>query len=383
MKRETDDVFEPASKKLVSARRIIVKIGSALVVDQATGKIRESWLELLAEDIARLRGRGQDVAVVSSGAVAVGRYALDLHQERLRRADWQAAAAVGQIQLAKAYRETYARHGLTVAQVLLTLDDATEKQRMAGLRATLIRLLTLQAVPVVNENDAIARKAASFGDNDRLAARAAQLIGGDTVVLLSNVAGLYTADPHQTSNATLISDVHDVTAEIERMASGARPGYSSGGMASKIAAARAALASGCTMIIADGRDARPLSAIDAGCPCTWFHPSTAARAARKTRIATTLRPFGALVVDNAAARELRLGRNLYVPEVRSCDGDFSRGDAIVIRNTCGNEAGRGLSIYSSEELRCIMRRSRIDAGEPLGWGCLDVVVHKDDLALTE
>ncbi|SPP98234.1 glutamate 5-kinase [Bradyrhizobium vignae] len=381
--RESERLFRPTSRKLESARRIVVKIGSALIVDQATGRVREPWLEMLADDVARLRGRGQDVAVVSSGAVAVGRYALDLHQKTLRKTEWQAAAAVGQIQLAKAYREAFARHRLTAAQILLTLDDTTEKKRMAGVRATLIRLLTLQAVPVVNENDAVARNIASFGDNDRLAARAARLIEGDTLVLLSNVAGLYSADPHESSSATLITDVNNVTAEIEQMAGSARSGYSSGGMVTKLVAGKMALASGCTMIIADGRDPYPLSAIDDGSQCTWFRPSTAARVARKTRIATTLRPLGALVVDNAAVNQLRSGEGLCIPEVRSFDGDFGRGDAIVIRDICGHEVARGLSIYSSAEIRRITRRSGLGTGWPLTAGSLDLIVHSDDLVLTD
>ncbi|WP_164935264.1 glutamate 5-kinase [Bradyrhizobium zhanjiangense] len=272
----------PTPRRLASARRITVKIGSALILDQAGGAIREEWLDSLADDIARLRGRGQDVAVVSSGAVAIGRHALDLHQNTLSKTDRQAAAAVGQVQLARAYTETFARHRLTVAQILLTPDDTTERHRLANVSATLINLLNFQTIPVVNENDAITSCGASFGDNDRLAARTAQLIGSDILVLLSNVAGLYSADPYESSSTVLIREVHNVTPEIEQMAGGARPGYSAGGMISKLVAARMALASGCTMIIADGRDTHPLSAIDAGKPCTWFHPSPAAPIARKT-----------------------------------------------------------------------------------------------------
>ncbi|QOZ23926.1 glutamate 5-kinase [Bradyrhizobium sp. CCBAU 51753] len=368
---------------LASARRIVVKVGSALIVDSASGKIRESWLEMLAEDVARLRGRGQDVAVVSSGAVAIGRYALDLHQKTLSRADRQAAAAVGQMHLARMYKETFGRSRLTTAQLLLTLDDTTERQRLLSVRATLIKLLSLRAVPVVNENDAITGSTASFGDNDRLAARAARLIGSDALVLLSNVAGLYSADPNTSSTAILIKEIHDLTPEIERMATGARSGYSSGGMVTKLVAARMALASGCTVIIADGRDAHPLSAIDAGKACTWFHPSTAARIARKTWIAGTLKPAGVLVINNSAVTQLRLGRSLYVVGVISSHGDFARGDAVVIRDVHGLEVARGLSIYSSTELRCITWRFGIEARPPFSCRKLEQIVHKDDLTLSE
>ncbi|MCK1634632.1 glutamate 5-kinase [Bradyrhizobium sp. 162] len=371
--------FDAPVSRLASARRIILKVGSALIVDQASGEMREPWLETLAEDIAQLRRRGQDVAVVSSGAVAIGRHALHLHKEVLPRAERQAAAAVGQMQLARAYREMFARHRLTAAQVLLTLDDTSERQRLLNLRAILIKLLTLQAIPVLNENDAIASCTASFGDNDCLAARAARLIGSDMLVLLSNVAGLYSTDPNSSSNASLIREVHDVTPEIRRMAGGARPGYSCGGMVTKLAAAQIALASGCAMIIADGRDRHPLSAIDSGKPCTWFHPSTAARVGRKRWIAGTLKPAGFLVVAGSAAMRLQLGESLSVAGVISFGGDFVRGDAIVIRNSHGNELARGLSICSSTELRCAIRRSELNSGSSE----LDQVVHCDDLALTE
>ncbi|MCK1412417.1 glutamate 5-kinase [Bradyrhizobium sp. CW4] len=373
----------PAPRTLASARRIVVKIGSALIVDQSNGTIREAWLNTLAHDIARLRGRGQDVAVVSSGAVAIGRHALNLHQNPLSKTDRQAAAAVGQIQLSRAYSEIFARHRLRVAQVLLTPDDTTERQHLTDVRATLIKLLSFQTIPVINENDAIARGALSFGDNDRLAARAAQLAGSDMLVLLSNVAGLYSADPYEASGAFLIREVRDVSQEIERMAGAARAGYSSGGMVSKLAAARMALASGCTMIIADGRDAHPLSAIDDGKPCTSFHPSPEARFARKRRIAGTLRSAGTLLVDNAAVIQLRLGESLYVPELKSFDGDFARGDAIVIKEVDGNEVARGLSMYSSAELGCVVRRFELEAGDPWLCGQLKPIVHSDDLALTE
>lgn len=371
------DPARPRHPTLASARRIIVKIGSALIVEQGSGTIREAWLDSLADDLARLSERGQDVAVVSSGAVAIGRYALNLHEKALSATDRQAAAAVGQAELARAYRERFAQHGLTVAQILLTPDDTTQKRRLTTLRATLLKLLNLQTIPVLNENDAIAGSAVSFGDNDRLAARAAQLVGGDTLVLLSNVAGLYSEDPHESASAALIRDVYEVTPQIEHMAGGTMSGYSCGGMKSKLVAARMALASGCKMIIADGRDAKPLSAIDAGKPCTWFHPSAEASIARKKWIASALRPAGALLIGNRTVMQLRLGESLWVAQVASFNGNFARGDAVVIRDLNGSEVARGVSIYSSAELRRVARQP-----QPSSLGCeLRPVVHRDDLVL--
>lgn len=374
--------LHPIPRTLASARRIVVKIGSALIVDQASGTIRESWLAMLAEDIARLRDRGQDVVLVSSGAVAIGRHALHLHQKTLLKGDRQAAAAVGQMQLATALRNTFARHRLGAAQVLLTQDDTTERQRMLNVRGTLLKLLTFQTIPILNENDVVARTAGSFGDNDRLAARVARLIGSDTLVLLSNVAGLYSADPYVSSGAILIRNVKEVTPEIERMAGNAQYGYGSGGMATKLAAARTALASGFAMAIADGRDAHPLSAIDAGRPCTWFHPSTEALIARKMWITGTLKPAGVLIANEAAAMQLRSGESLCGAGVISFNGDFGRGDAVVIRDVHGNECARGLSIHSNTELR-ITREGALESGYHYGCRERNQIVHKDDLSLTE
>lgn len=382
--RETASVPTPQLQpRLASARRIIVKIGSALMLEHGSGSVREAWLDTLADDIVRLRGRGQDVAVVSSGAIAIGRYALNLHEKALSAAERHAAAAVGQAELAKAYRERFAGYGLTVAQILLTPDDTTQKLRLASVRATLVKLLNLQTVPVINENDAIAARAVNFGDNDRLAARIAQFVGADTLVLLSNVAGLYSADPYLSDSVTLIREVHEVTPQIELMAGGTRPGYSCGGMTSKLVAARMALAAGCKMIIADGRDAFPLSAIDAGKPCTCFHPSAEARVTRKKWIAGALRPTGALIVGKGTVTQLRSGESLSLQQVASFNGDFARGDAVVIRDVDGNEVARGVSIYSSAELRGAKRLPQSDIVPSLPGCELKPVIHRDDLALAE
>ncbi|UVO35708.1 glutamate 5-kinase [Bradyrhizobium arachidis] len=351
-------------------------------MDPLSGSTREPWLETLAEDVARLRARRQDLTLVSSGAVAIGRHALTLHQTTLPRTDRQAAAALGQMHLAAMYRKAFARHRLKTAQLLLGLDDTTERRRLLSVRASMLRLLSLQTIPVVNENDAVARSAASFGDNDRLAARVARIIGGDTLVLLSDVDGLYSADPKLSSSSILIREVHDITPEIERMAGGRSSSYSSGGMITKLMAARMALATGCAVIIADGRDAHPLSAIDAGRACTWFHPSAAARSARKAWIAGTLRPAGVVGIDDSTAMQLRLGESLYLAGVRSFDGQFARGDAVIVRDNSGSEIARGLTIYSSNELRGISARSGLEDGIPVACSNIDQLVHSDDLALT-
>ncbi|MDA9523418.1 hypothetical protein XI06_24875 [Bradyrhizobium sp. CCBAU 11434] len=371
--------FHPA-RALASARRIVVKIGSDLIVDRATGATRERWLEMLVHDIARYWRRGLDIALVSSGAVAIGRHALDLQCGKLSGKERRAAAAIGQMKLARAHREIFARHGLTTAQLLLALEDTTERRRMRNLRVTMNGLLTLRAVPVLNENDAIGAEP-SFSDNDQLAARVAKLVASDTLVLLSNVSGLYSADPHEMPNATLIREVQEVTPEIELMAGRFRSDQGTGGMVTKLAAARLALASGFNMIIADGRRAHPLSAIEAGEPCTWFRPPATARASRKTWIAGTMKPTGTLMVDSASTTRLRLGGGLRLGGLISFEGDFSRGDAVILQDLRRREIARGLSVYSSSELRRMAQLS----GTPGRSVCRepDKIVDSEDLALTE
>nr|WP_249817753.1 glutamate 5-kinase [Bradyrhizobium sp. 145] len=364
-------------RTLASARRIVVKIGSALIVDEANGTIRESWLDKIAEDVARVCARGQDVILVSSGAVAVGRHALNLQQETLSKGDRQAAAALGQMYLAKALSESFSRYRLPAAQVLLTLNDTTQRQRILNARAVLIKLLTFQTIPVLNENDAVASSIERFGDNDRLAARVARLAECDTLILLSNVAGLYSGDPFETSSANLIKEVHEVTPEIEGMAGGARSDHSSGGMVTKLAAARMALGAGINMVIADGRDMHPLSAIDEGKPCTWFLASAEARGARKRRIGATLKPTGVLVIDDAAVITLRSGEGLYPAGVISHHGEFGRGDSVVLQDIDGNECARGLVIHSATELRLLTQQPWLLCRSPCQ------IVHRDDLALVE
>ncbi|QQP88555.1 glutamate 5-kinase [Skermanella sp. TT6] len=372
---------------LRDARRLIVKIGSALLVDETTGKVRRDWLDAMADDVAACRARGQEVIIVSSGAIAVGREHLGLIGRPLRLEEKQAAAATGQIRLAHAYQETLARHEVTVAQILLTLDDTEERRRHLNARNTIDTLLKLGAVPVINENDTVATSEIRFGDNDRLAARVAQMVSADTLVLLSDIDGLYTADPRRDPTATLIPEVRELTPEIEGMAGEPPPGYSSGGMVTKIAAARIALAAGCRMVIAKGKRMNALSALDApaaggGAPCTWFLPGAEPRTARKRWIAGHLNARGTLVVDAGAAAALARGSSLLPAGVVSVDGDFQRGDAVVVRAADGRELARGLTAYAADDARLIMGHHSQDTAEILGYQGRTEMIHRDDLVLS-
>lgn len=375
-----------AAAGLGEARRLIIKIGSALLVDGATHRIRTDWLNSVADDVAALRRRGVEVVIVSSGAIAVGREHLGLIGRTLKLEEKQAAAATGQIRLAHAYQETLARHDITVAQVLLTLDDTEERRRHLNGRATIETLLKLGAVPVINENDTVATAEIRFGDNDRLAARVAQMISADTLVLLSDIDGLYTADPRKDPDARHIPLVAELTAEIDAMAGEPPPGYSSGGMVTKIAAARIAVSAGCRMAIASGKRPHPLSALDVplaqgGARCTWFLPNAEPLTARKRWIAGSLKVAGALVVDDGAAQALLKGGSLLPAGVRQVDGDFDRGDLVTVCRADGRIIARGLTAYSAGDARLIQGRRSGEIEEILGWRGRDELIHRDDLVV--
>ncbi|MBL8838148.1 MAG: glutamate 5-kinase [Alphaproteobacteria bacterium] len=370
------------ARHLDSARRLVVKIGSALLVDDASGDVRRAWLDALADDIAALRARGVEVLVVSSGAIAVGRRHLGLTGRALRLEEKQAAAATGQIRLAHAYQEALARHGITVAQILLTPDDTEERRRHLNARATIDALLKLGAVPVINENDTVATDEIRFGDNDRLAARVAQMISADTLVLLSDIDGLYTADPRRDPNARHLGEVHEITAEVEAMGGEAPPGYSSGGMVTKLVAGKIALAAGCRMAIARGKEAHPLAALAAGAPCTWFVPHAGPKTARKRWIAGALAPLGTLTVDGGAAAALRAGKSLLPAGVRAVDGSFERGDPVIVRDAAGAELARGLSAYSAADMDRIKGHRSAEIEALLGFRGRDEAIHRDDLVLS-
>jgi glutamate 5-kinase len=366
---------------LDSSRRLVVKIGSALVVDPDEAAPRTTWLAGMAADIADLHRRGVDVIVVSSGAIALARRTLRLTQKRLRLEEKQAAAAVGQIRLAQAWSEALSAETLTAAQLLLTLDDTEDRRRYLNARATLNTLLQLGCVPVINENDTVATTEIRFGDNDRLAARVAEMLQADALVLLSDIDGLYTADPGRDPSATHIPLVEAITPEIEAMGGEPPPGYSSGGMRTKLAAARIATQAGCAMAIARGYMNRPLTALANGARCTWFMPAPEGRTARKSWIAGALAPLGTLVVDAGAVRALRAGRSLLPAGVRTVEGTFQRGDPVVIAGPDGLPLARGLSAYGSADAQRIIGHRSDEIETILGWRGRDEIVHRDDLVL--
>lgn len=367
--------------RLTSARRVVVKIGSALIVDHETGEMRQSWLQSLAADVAARHAAGQEILIVSSGAIAVGRRHLGLNQNDLRLEEKQAAAATGQIRLAHAFQEALLPHGITVAQILLTLDDTEDRRRHLNARATLQQLLDLRALPVINENDTVATSEIRFGDNDRLAARVAAMIGADVLVLLSDIDGLYDADPRRVESARHIPEIAAVTAEIEAMAGAAATGYASGGMVTKLQAAKIALSGGCHMAIADGRVEKPLQALADGARSSWFVSCATPRTARKRWIAGSLKPKGVLTVDNGASKALQNGRSLLPAGIASVAGRFERGDLVTVRCVDGTELGRGLSAYSSADASSIAGFKSSEIENILGYRGRDEVIHRDDLVL--
>jgi glutamate 5-kinase len=374
--------FRARARRLINARRLVVKVGSALLVDARTGRLNRQWLETLAADLARAHGRRQQLIVVSSGAIALGRRHLRLDSARLRLEESQAAAAVGQIRLAHAWKEVLEERGLTVAQVLLTFDDTEQRRRYLNARRTLDTLLARGAVPVINENDTVATAEIRYGDNDRLAARVAQMASAECLVLLSDVEGLYTADPHREAHARLISELTEISAEIEAMATGPTSGVGAGGMATKILAGRIALGAGCALCIASGRRSHPLKAIEEGNPCTWFVPASTPRAVRKQWIAGTLQPSGALHVDAGAALALARGKSLLPAGVVRVSGRFERGDTVQVLDPEGREIARGLSAYSLTDAGRIIGRQSGEIEAILGFRGREELIHRDDLVLT-
>ena len=366
--------------RIAAARRLIVKIGSSLLVDEASGEIRRDWLSGLCDDIAFCKRRGQEVLVVSSGAVAVGRNHLGL-QPPLRLEEKQAAAACGQIRLAHAYQEALAGHGISVAQVLLTLEDSEDRRRYLNARSTLETLLKLGAVPVINENDTVATNELRFGDNDRLAARVAQMTAADALVLFSDIDGLYTADPRKDANARFIPEVAELTPEIEAMAGDPGSGYGSGGMVTKLAAARICLSAGCRMAIAKGDAPFPLATIENGGRCTWFLPAASPRTARKQWIFGAMKPAGAVTVDSGAVQALATGKSLLPAGAVAVDGGFDRGDCILVKAADGRVLGRGLTNYAADDAARILGCKSAEIEKMLGYRGRDELIHRDDLVL--
>jgi glutamate 5-kinase len=359
----------------------VVKVGSALLVDDQSGGLREPWLASLIEDLLWLRGRGQQVILVSSGAIALGRRELKLARGPLRLEESQAAAAVGQIALAAAYKQLLHRHGVTVAQVLLTLEDSERRRRYLNARATLESLLGLGALPVINENDTVATAEIRYGDNDRLAARVAQMAGADCLLLLSDVDGLYTADPNRDPQARFISEVRQITREIEAMAGSSASDVGKGGMTTKVLAAKIAMAAGCQMCIAAGQPSHPVRRVTEGARCTWFLPQASPGAARKQWIAGTLRPAGAITIDAGALEALRAGRSLLPAGVTGTCGRFDRGDTVSVLSAEGLEVARGLIAYSDVDAVRIIGCRSSQIASILGFRGRDEMIHRDNLAL--
>ncbi|MBY8974173.1 glutamate 5-kinase [Rhodobacteraceae bacterium NNCM2] len=362
-----------------TARSVVVKVGSALLVDQENGVLRADWLESLASDIAAMRGRGTHVAVVSSGAIALGRVMLGL-PDTLALEESQAAAAVGQQRLARAWEEALSRHGLTTAQVLLTLADTQNRRRYLNGRATLATLNRLGVVPVVNENDTVATDEIRYGDNDRLAARVALMAGADLLVLLSDVDGVYSANPHQDAAARHLPEIAEITPEIEAMAGDSSNRAAKGGMRTKILAAKTAMQGGCTMAVTLGATLNPLEALRGGARATWFPAMATPAAARKNWIAG-MKPLGAIVIDDGAVAALKSGKSLLSAGVLRVEGTFERGDPVSITATDGVAVGAALAGYRAAEARVIAGQQSSRIAELLGYPGRAALAHRDDMVI--
>jgi glutamate 5-kinase len=365
---------------LTAFRRIVVKVGSSLLVDAAAGGLKRAWLDGLAADIAALHKDKKDVLVVSSGAIALGRAVLKLPPGALKLEEAQAAAAVGQIALARAWTEVLSAHGMTAGQVLVTLGDTEERRRYLNARSTIAKLLEWRSVPVINENDTVATSEIRYGDNDRLAARVATMMSADLLVLLSDVDGLYDRPPNE-KGAKRVDTVARITPEIEAMAGASEKETARGGMVTKIEAAKIATTAGTHMVIASGHIAHPLQAIANGAPCTWFLTPANPVTARKKWIAGSLEPRGALTVDAGAVKALRSGKSLLPAGVIKVEGGFGRGDAVVVRGPDGAEIGRGLIAYDAGDADRIKGRSSADILSILGFGGRTEMIHRDDLVM--
>jgi len=367
--------------RLADFRRIVVKVGSSLLVDAAAGRVNETWLASLADDIARLHGEKRDILVVSSGAIALGRAVLKLPRGALKLEDSQAAAAVGQIALARTWAEALGRHGIAAGQILVTLGDTEERRRYLNARSTIAKLLEWRSVPVINENDTVATNEIRYGDNDRLAARVATMASADLLILLSDIDGLYDAPPQNGANAKLVPLVARITPEIEAMAGASGSELSRGGMTTKIEAGKIATTGGIHMVIASGRVEHPLRAIADKGRCTWFLTPANPVTARKKWIAGSLEPKGTLTIDAGAVAALRRGNSLLPVGITRVEGAFARGDAVIVRGPDGHEIGRGLVAYDAEDAEKIRGKSSGDVLLILGIEGRAEMVHRDDLVL--
>lgn len=365
---------------LKAARRLVVKIGSALLVDRESGALRSDWLQSLAEDVARIRKRGTDVILVSSGSIALGRGVLGLPSTDLALEQSQAAAAVGQIRLARAYEEVLAPYGIITGQVLVTLEDSTDRRRYLNSRATMEMLISLGVTPIVNENDTIATDEIRYGDNDRLAAQVAVTVGADQLILLSDVDGFYSDNPNLNANAHRFETIEKITAEIEAMAGDAISGMSKGGMKTKLIAARVATEAGCAMAITLGSPLNPLLRLENGANATWFLAQTDPQVARKRWIAA-MKQRGEITVDPGAQKALSEGKSLLPAGITAVSGRFGRGDPVAIMSQGGARLGLGLSRYTAEEARAIKGKRSAEIEAILGYKGRAALIHRDDMVL--
>ena len=370
------------SDPLSQAKLVVVKIGSALLVDPDSGTLRRTWLESLCADVAVLRREGKNVILVSSGAIALGRRALKLRSGPLKLEESQAAAAAGQVRLAEAYADILAGADIVAAQILLTLGDTEERRRYLNARATLKTLIALGSIAVINENDTVATAEIRYGDNDRLAARVASMMEADLLILLSDVDGLYTSDPARDAAAAHVAEVDAITPQVEAMAGDTLSGVGRGGMASKLAAAKIATAAGCDVIIAKGSSEHPIAAIRSGARTSRFAANGTPAAARKRWIAGVLKPQGTLIIDAGAAKALADGKSLLPAGIRQIDGRFERGDAVVVKDHSGREIARGLAAYGAGDAERIAGKRSLEIEAILGYRGRDEMIHRDDLALT-
>lgn len=364
---------------VAKARRLVIKIGSALLVDHEKG-LRQAWLEDLALDVFAAKQRGTDVVIVSSGSIALGRKLLGLSRPSLNLEQSQAAAAVGQIRLARAYEEVLTPHAIKTAQILVTLEDTEDRRRYLNTRATLETLLSLGVVPIVNENDTVATDEIRFGDNDRLAAQVAVAIGAEQLILLSDVDGFYSANPKENPAARRFDLIENITPEIEAMAGDPVSGLSKGGMKTKLLAARTAVAGGCAMAIMEGSVKRPISSLINGAPCTWFAPHSDPQLARKRWI-NAMKPKGELHLDSGAVLALKAGKSLLPAGVIRVSGRFGRGEPVTIHDPGGVLVGRGLVRYTSDEAKAIAGRRSGDIPTVLGYEARAAIIHRDDMVI--
>lgn len=371
------------SNYLRQAKRIVIKIGSSLLIDPVAQTIRKEWLESLIADVKNCLLSGQQVIIVSSGAISLGRQNLGLKSSTFRLSEKQALAAIGQIQLANAYQTLLEQQELKAAQVLLTLEDSENRRRYLNARHTLEALLRFNVVPIINENDTVATAEIRYGDNDRLAARVAQMIEADVLVLLSDIDGLYTADPNRKADAKLIQTVTDLTDDILQMADQPTSAYGSGGMITKLMAAKITMSSGCKMVITAGKHLHPIDRIDQTERKTWFIPKSSPRSARKNWLAQHLQVRGALTIDDGAHAALMKGKSLLAVGVLSVEGAFKKGDAVYVQSIKSQPLGRGLTSYSSTEIAQLLGKPSHQFKSLIGHHESDEIIHRDDLVLGE